>query len=169
MTFATYEAQTCLTWSGTERFKRSVLGLFEETGELVGKIKKYHRGDEINLAEEIGKEAGDCYYYATRIVAESGLLKKFPKDIFNTDYDCNEEDLLDKLVTLSAHIMTFRNKQNTFVNRYSLKVVVIAYIVTLNSFVEWYNHNPVDILINNGAKLADRKKRGVLKGNGDDR
>ena len=170
MKLSTYEAQTMQTWEGRERFNRSFLGLFEETGELIGKIKKYKRGDKFDLSDGIKKEAGDCYYYVTRAIAESYLLEYVPENVFTYSMDGDEDFLLNKLSDLAGKIVKHRSYlPPNIITKWNLKNLLITYITCLNSFVYWYGLQPSDILINNGAKLADRKKRGVLNGNGDDR
>ena len=70
LSLSQYQEKIELTWIENEfDLQRILCGLSEESGEILGKFKKYFRGDYgfPKLRELAKKEIGDLFYYLAKI------------------------------------------------------------------------------------------------------
>jgi len=163
-----------------------VLGIISESGEVCGKIKKLIRDDEGEMTKErksaIVKELGDCCWYLSSICSDCGidfslikemispsirsLVKTF--DIFRLSayMSNNISEVANILLKLyydhgaePVRLYKFRE-----FNRY-LSIVMTC----LDEMASKCDTTIEDICELNMNKLLDRKQRGVLRGDGDNR
>lgn len=77
MTFDEYQVQAKQTavYPKTQGIQYTVIGLNDEAGELLGKLKKWMRGDYNFRALQNGLEAelGDVLWYAAMLATELGV------------------------------------------------------------------------------------------------
>jgi len=142
------------TWGGENEKERALLGIFEETGELIGKFKKQLRGDKVSDLD-IKKEIGDLLYYL-RIFAE---LEKIEIVDHNVNYSKFSKDFFLKRFSLDYFYLFTDDKKTPFNSILSLTFELISLL----------KYDLSEILEINQKKLSDRKKRNVIKGNGDNR
>lgn len=122
------------------------LGYLSEVGELAGKLAKRVRGDVVP-DEDIMHEIGDC---AWMIAVKA--LKLGRKLFINMDIVCSG------LVDFDVHdLLKFKHEE------------VELKFTTLKFFCDHLGLDFKECLRKNNEKLASRKKRGVIQGNGDNR
>lgn len=141
------------------------LGLIEEVGEVSGKFAKFvRRVDDTDFNQltdadkkEIAKELGDvCWFTAMHI--------KYPKSVsaentFRACKNVNADDL--------KHVrQIFRSMSQLSCNS-DLECMSMFYQISILGSIIGYTLD--DIMQMNIDKLTDRKKRGVIKGEGDNR
>jgi NTP pyrophosphatase (non-canonical NTP hydrolase) len=148
-----YISQVMETWTGENQFKRARLGLIEETGEILGKYKKRLRGDNVSDLE-LKKELGDAIYYCR--ILQKLIGENIDYEILELSYNLFEYSILDN------HIL-FLNLAKCSTGR------VVQYLATYFLLIKRLGFDFAEILEINRQKLQSRKKRGKIKGSGDNR
>lgn len=146
------------TWGKGNEEKRILIGIEEEFGELAGKVKRWYRGDYADdkekLLNDVKAEIGDCLYYLAMAID----VFDFKSDFSIQDGKLEDFDLFESWQALNTckNIYLSEKKYN------ELFMAVILFANALGLRIE-------DVIEYNIKKLQDRKKRGVIKGNGDNR
>ncbi|MCP4665126.1 MAG: hypothetical protein GY849_02075 [Deltaproteobacteria bacterium] len=141
--------------------------LVEEIGEYAGKIAKLKRGDysySENYRLEILKELGDICWALNEIAIlhncfiESNFFKKVKglRNIIKNNLNNLEKHTL--FLEMQTNLL-IENNYNSFYNYFGLIDVISRE----------YNSSIEEIFEMNIKKLTDRKNRGKIKGNGDNR
>lgn len=163
MTFEEY-TQGCLkTWTPGMEKERVALALLEEIGEVAGKYKKFYRGDfgEDVLREGVLKELGDVLFYCAIGCSKAGvtvgnLEVNSNYDILSGLYDCS------KRFADVIHSVGFNDDESFSESMVDMTLSMCMLIKACGFTVE-------EVMKANLAKLADRAKRNVIKGSGDNR
>jgi NTP pyrophosphatase (non-canonical NTP hydrolase) len=144
-------------------YQYPLLGLMEEAGEIDEKIQL----KEDSLDNMI-KEIGDVYWYLASCSFELGLdfnllLKNKKESSLTISVEASKiSGYLKKIMRDDNGQMTEKKKELIID---SLEKVCFL----LTKYQKRYNLDTLDILNKNLEKLYSRKKRGVLKGSGDNR
>lgn len=162
------------------------LGIIGECGEVAEKVKKLIRDDNGNMTPErktaIAKELGDCCWYLANICCDTNLdldmvykmkgfslthqIRKltFPQLVLH----------MNKYASIVAEILQewhyvhkcHHNESFRFVH---LPLHLSHIIVCIEEIARRCDFTLEDVYTTNIAKLADRKRRNVIKGSGDTR
>lgn len=153
-----YIKQCKKTWGKGNEDKRIVIGIEEEFGGLAGKIKRWYRGDYENdkkkFNDDLQAEIGDCLYYVAMAIDR---------------FDGNIDFVLDDSNVKPDDIFASWFSLNVCKNLYILDKKYVELFTTLICFANSQSFKIKDIIKYNIKKLEDRQKRGVIKGNGDNR
>ena len=171
---------------------RMALGVTGEVGEISEKINKYLDSDVnfVKTRELISKEIGDTLWYLAMLcsveygfnldfntVAEEGTLKLFTRDI-NTispeliiakmalDVVREAGMIAEKVKKYMRGDMTFMEVRQTVSNDISN---TLWCLITLCDSKYGFDLDFESVMNENIKKLSDRKKRGKIKGSGDER
>lgn len=146
------KAVTFLEVEDENTYDYLVLGLHSEKGEVAGVVKRYLRGD-YDMKETkrrlIG-ELGDCLWYV------AVLQKKFPDQYGN--YLLSS---LSRLVSLEPHAVVH--------GLFNEKGAICEEGIAVLNIAKEYGLSVKEIFNYNIQKLTDRKKRNMIKGDGDSR
>lgn len=169
-------------------------GLIGETGEVNDKLKKVERGDYKLVGaklEALSYELGDVAWYRARLCDELGSSLEenmFPYafagarktiDVYNRILQDKEEYDFEK--SLWGMNIALSNIMNTYGEKIMTdeplddvtKGVILGYLHTFGKF--WtlvclkLGLDPREVYQNNLIKLASRRERNVIKGDGDNR
>lgn len=156
-----YKNKCLETWGCGNETIRTKIGIEEEFGELSGKVKRWFRGDyntDYNkFKEDLIGEIGDCLYYVT----------------MGYHYFCKPQDieLLDSGIPEVSQGFLYEIWE-TLMNNKRYYLGQKHYISLIRCIIAFANQCgfSIDEVINyNIQKLQDRKNRGVIKGDGDNR
>jgi NTP pyrophosphatase (non-canonical NTP hydrolase) len=133
-------------------------GLKAEAGEVQGKFAKFYRGDDIDLDAELIYECGDVLWYLALMVDILGLnLEDFYE---KREANINRERAAD---------LVYRNC-SLISQQFVQKDLDPLYIKITLRYLELAAERDIkEIAEINIVKLADRKARKMIKGNGDHR
>jgi len=163
MTIKKY-SQEAHKFSGYKEGDYPYYALPEEIGEFYGKIAKLKRGDyeySENLRIEILKELGDICWFVNEIC----ILKNIELSIFqNWKRGLDVHEHFENLLIFQVDLFQAYKK-----NIYDLESSVKTIMVAISEIANHYNSSLPKILAMNIRKLKDRKKRGVIQGDGDNR
>ena len=156
-------------------------GLMSEVGELCGLFQKARRGD-FNLTDKLDdfrKEIGDCFWNVDRYVnftfdgSDISYVTAFDNlDLFQLRFgvcDVDPSKPMNDLIDAASKLHTWALEYNGSASPrdlHSLTLSIVRSLVRLSSSLDL---SISDILTTNAQKLADRKARGVIQGNGDNR
>lgn len=183
MTLEEYHDRTRDTASYPAGIAYPVLGLISEIGELAGQVAKAIRDDGGEITperrENLTKEIGDTLWMCAAISHETGLT--LGEAIRCGDFSelggrsvrrFSSEPILTNMVDEAWRIMRSagEGKWRTFKGsagevHYAIEKVVDALV----DFCAYYQIDIGEAAAGNIAKLADRKRRGVIAGSGDNR
>lgn len=159
MTVDEYLRNILITGNKINNLDYLKLGIFEELGEISGKIKKYRRGDykKEEFKNNVKKEIGDLLWY---LVLYSHV-NKTPLKNFNKPRNKRVMESVDKLYAL-ANFLKLKNN--------NIRGKVIKSMVNSTIDLSWsFGYTIDDICKANIAKIQDRLKRNKIKGSGDER
>lgn len=184
MTLEEYHARTRDTASYPAGITYPVLGLISEIGELAGQVAKSIRDDGGKITPErrvnLTKEIGDVLWMCAAVSHETGSL--LSEAIRCSDFSelsrravkrLDSGSIITEMVDEAWRIMRSaseggwrRFKSNTGGEvQYAIEKVVDALV----DFAAYYRIDIGQVANENIAKLADRKRRGVIAGSGDNR
>ena len=162
VTIENYTSMALRTWCGGNQKERAELGIIGELGEVTEVLKKYLRGDfdKVERDKRLLKEFGDLIYYIAI-------------DMYLNEIDfcriCNDNDY-------------FGNKCKSNLQPNDLCCIISGYLDSrFTSFHAFFLIESFDFFINqdgftleqvmqaNIDKLASRKMRGKISGDGDNR
>ena len=164
VTIANYQKlamKTCLKSAKNESYAE--FNLLAEVHELLAKVesaraKRIRDGaafDEVKHKAEVKDELGDCFWQvALKCVLQN---KKFEQ----------EYKKVKKEKCSGMYLINFWISENEAMQHQITALSVV--IKSLINICEIYKLRPIDCLYSNIKKLASRQKRGVIKGNGDNR
>ena len=156
----------------------AVLGILNESGELAGKVKKLLRdgGSDVHSYKPKGvpfieaalDELGDVVFYAMRCTVEHSFPIHGLWGVYHaeTHDGCSQYDVSS--IISQALKLGYRVGQYAFHpsgSDFSLLLVVDQ----LNTLAWIFGSTLEKVAEANVAKLSDRKERGVIKGDGDNR
>ena len=151
-----YIANVLSTWDNSTDNQRVLFGVYEESGELIGKEKKRLRGDIFESFEnDVKKEVGDILYYL-RLYGHLNNFKIENIEQVFTDFDFFQFNVWFAKDYIS--LIEF-NKQENYIDLFN----------DIYSFIQTQNFDFSEIIKMNIDKLRDRHKRGKIKGSGDNR
>lgn len=159
MTVDEYLKNVLITGNKINSLDYLKLGIFEELGEISGKIKKYRRGDykKEEFKNNIKKEIGDLLWY---LVLYSHV-NKTPIKNFNKPRDKRIMESVDKLYVL-VNFLKLKNN--------NIRGKVIKSMVNSTIDLSWsFGYTIDDICKTNVIKIQDRLRRNKIKGSGDER
>jgi NTP pyrophosphatase (non-canonical NTP hydrolase) len=158
------EVETYPNYNGSEYTK---MGLIEEYGEVIGKIKKFFRDDNgiitDRFIENLTLELGDCFWYLCAYCKEENLsfVACFESSKrFNTPISKNLFTHLKLGVASISNLISERDSDLK-------ELYVLSTIVNLTSIAENFNIEITDILYQNYEKLISRRKNNTISGSGD--
>ena len=147
-----------------------VLGFAGESGEI---YEKYVNGD---VTGNFGKEIGDACYYVARLSLELPFdTREFWQDVVDTmvaDESHQYPPLMHTMIGQVLSVAELLKKWWRDDNEEKLAVIrakLIMYFIGLVRLAKLHEFEIVDVLQENHDKLADRKERGVIQGDGDTR
>ena len=135
------------------------LGISEEYGEVIGKVKRYCRGDykKEGFKENIKKELGDMTYYVAVYEQLIGQVKEIRKPKTK-----NLKDNLHNLTALNSHIFNAKNPRHLTLALHSMMNTITD--------LAWNFGLTMDEITNaNVDKIKSRFTRNMIKGSGDER
>ncbi|MCM1497252.1 MAG: hypothetical protein NC124_02180 [Clostridium sp.] len=159
MKYSEYLERCLDTWGKGHEEIRILVGIEEEFGELSGKVKRFYRGDYDDDYEKFAKdiigEIGDCLYYLTMAINTfNGEVEFDLKDVAQPD----DEDIFTCWKQLmEAKRICLENKNY---------VTLVENLLAFGNRLGFYSK---EVIGYNITKLQDRKRRGVIKGTGDNR
>lgn len=159
MTVDEYLKNVLITGNKINSLDYLKLGIFEELGEISGKIKKYRRGDykKEEFKNNIKKEIGDLLWY---LVLYSHV-NKTPIKNFNKPRDKRIMESIDKLYVL-VNFLKLKNN--------NIRGKVIKSMINSTIDLSWsFGYTIDDICKTNVIKIQDRLRRNKIKGSGDER
>ena len=172
MKFSEYEivaATTAIYPNRGQNLPYAVLGLVEETGEVVEKIDNL---DKLGLC----KELGDQVWYVVAICFELKLpFEQLEIEVKKLQIKKNQpllqimEECIGRISSYTKKAMRDNNgivhsdKQLLFVKDLGL---ILSAISTLS---ENHGFSLTEVFVNNHKKLQDRLQRNTIQGSGDDR
>lgn len=182
----TYQKQTRETAIYPEigkKFVYPVLGLVGEIGELLEKFENnqtyFAMSNSKNIdTTELEGEIGDVLWYIARTAEEFGFTMS---DLIK-DQDCFVKNIIDIRHSVSQMVIDagllsgkvkkiFRDKDGEVSDE--VKELIRLYLWnifnSLNGLCDKMHINVIDVSEKNIDKLFDRKKRGKIKGDGDNR
>lgn len=161
------------------------LGIVGECGEVVEKIKKLLRDDNGEMkpdrAAAIAKELGDCCWYLANICCDTGHDLDMIYDMRNssTIHQIHELELPQLVLQMSRYATEIAERLETWYykyrgrpgegSRFSLPDRMSLIITYIEEVANRCGFTLEDICLANIEKLANRKDRGTLKGEGDNR
>lgn len=156
-------------------------GLMSEVGELCGLFQKARRGD-FNLTDKLDnfrKEIGDCFWNLDRYVnftfdgVDISYVTVFDNlDLFQLRLgvcDTDPRKPMNDLIDAASKLHTWALEYNGSVSPRDLQGLSLSIVRSLARLASSLGLSLSDILTTNAQKLADRKARGVIQGNGDNR
>lgn len=146
-----------------------VLGLVEETGEIVEKIDFLDK-------QGLKKEMGDVIWYMTAFCYELNCnFDKFESDMkyipqLKTQAILqNVGDIISKIASIVKKTMRDSGGVITVDNKGKLEILIQQIINLFNTLSLNQKFTIYDVLELNANKIIDRKNRNVVHGSGDDR
>lgn len=136
------------------------LGIYEELGEVAGKIKRFRRGDykKEEFKNQIKKELGDLTWYLTLYNHLNGT----PTREFRRPRNKRIMNSLDSLFMLQSYLTM--SKQARF------RGLLIESMTNAVTDLAWsFGITMEDIVKDNIKKTQDRLARNKIKGQGDER
>lgn len=197
MKFSDYQMQA-MSYAKDPTFSRPCtdtpwLGIIEEVGELLGQIKRVRRDDgdflTVERREKILAEAGDLLWYMTALGVQHHI-PFFPEDEHLEERGCDEGGdpfrAAFRLSQTTATWLSFAESQvvpwvnpNTlvqelpeplsFYNRHMMVNYANQVLDIMIQIVTWADSSLLDVAERNLLKLAGRKERGTLYGDGSSR
>jgi NTP pyrophosphatase (non-canonical NTP hydrolase) len=183
-----YQEQAASTAVYPENFKilYPALGLIGECGEVAEKIKKLIRDDNCVMTPErrdaIKKELGDCCWYLAASCRDTGCelgmaydMKRsstihqtrqmlWPMLVFHMNDNAN---IMSRAMERWYYVYDSRlSERNMFLE---IPQCVTRILVCIEEMAKRCDFTLEEVYSANIEKLLSRKKRGVIKGEGDDR
>ncbi len=173
-----YDPSICMIYPG--------LGLVGECGEVAEKIKKLYRDDNGKLTDErkeaLKKELGDCCWYLSNVCSDTGVDLQVCYEMKRSSQTQGVRRIewpqlvlhMNRCASLVAEALESwyydydcrLGEQSRFT---SITHNVTEILVCLEEFALRCNCTLEDIYTLNIEKLLSRKKRGKIKGDGDNR
>lgn len=135
------------------------LGIFEEYGEVIGKVKRFFRGDyqKDQFREQVKKELGDMLFYLVSYENRIQHLSEFRKP--------KPSRIKQNLRDLGALNLQIENPQSI----YHLGIALRSAVDKVTDLASNFNLTLDEIIQTNLDKIHSRAERGVIKGSGDER
>lgn len=135
------------------------LGISEEYGEVMGKIKRYCRGDYKKEAfrENMKKELGDLTYYVAVLEERTSNVKEL-----RLPHNKHLKDNLHNLSALNANIINAKNSRH-------LTIALHTMMNTITDLAWNFGLSMDTIMEANVNKIKDRFTRNMVRGSGDER
>ena len=135
------------------------LGIFEEYGEIVGKIKRYFRGDyqKEQFREQMKKELGDMLFYLVSYENRIQHLSEFRKP--------KPGRLKENLRDLASLNIQIDNPQS----EHHLVIALRSAVDKVTDIASNFNFTLDEIIQSNLEKIHRRKANDTIKGSGDER
>lgn len=158
------------------------LGVADEVGELNEKVYALQNRSEITLDGLVG-EVGDVYWYIANLAARLGLTEELRLSASNGEYEGYRPSFHDavwahdrvqeSVMVDAAHLAGLLKKTirgDEADKRPEIKSTLLSMLDDLDMILSALQlPSPVEVAKANLRKLFDRKDRGVLKGDGDQR
>lgn len=136
------------------------LGIMEEFGEIVGKIKRYRRGDyqKEEFKTNMKKELGDLTWYLVLYQHKNGVTKPGFRAPRNTRIMTN----INTLELLKGHLAVAKMPKH--------KSLIVSTMIDTVTDLAWnFGLTMEDVCNYNMKKTQDRLFRNMIKGQGDER
>jgi len=162
------------------------LGIIGECGEVAEKTKKLIRDDDGHMSPDriaaIAKELGDCCWYLANICCDTNLDLSMMYEMRGAAITheirglmlpqlvlCMNRHAADSAKALEEWYYTYDCRLNESGRFPSLPQHISYIVVCIEEIARRCGFTLEDICVANIEKLAGRKQRGTLKGDGDDR
>lgn len=156
------------------------IGVMNEVGEFMGKVKKQIRGDRLMTANELLDELCDVLWYVARTMDDAELPLA---DDIQYESSAEAKELMvnpDFIVVQGLIMMQFAGDLAALMETTGMQFVALhdnaklfqiclGILTSLLLASEALGSSLDDLIKRNVAKLEDRKARGVVKGDGDNR
>lgn len=135
------------------------LGISEEYGEIMGKVKRYCRGDyrKEDFKSNIKKELGDLTYYVAVLEERTGNVKEL-----RAPHNKHLKDNLHNLTALNANIFNAKHPRH-------LTIALHTMMNTITDLAWNFGFTMTEIMETNLSKINSRYIRNQIKGSGDER
>lgn len=135
------------------------LGISEEYGEIIGKVKRYCRGDygKEEFKTQIKKELGDLTYYVAVYEEMTHNVRDFrqPKNL-------RLKNNLHNLAALNAHINNAKNPRH-------IRLALHSLMNNITDLAWNFGLTMDEITQANVDKIRSRFNRNMIRGSGDER
>lgn len=155
------------------------LGVINEIGEFAGKVKKQMRGDSLDLRDAMQAELGDVLWYAVRLLDDVGSdFSKHTVVMYADELKpLMASDEFPLILSLSlarfsgeiAQLLCEYECDPACIDRAVLEDLALGVYAILCVGAESFGSSIEQLMAQNMAKLEERKNRGTLRGNGDNR
>lgn len=162
------------------------LGIVGECGEVVDKIKKMIRDDNCEITEDrkngIEKELGDCFWYLANICCETNHdLSMMRAMRITSEFQRMRNIPLPRIALSLSHYASLlaasledwhynKDGRTNYRDNYTdIPHHISSIIVCIEEIARRFDLTIKDICETNILKLTERKRKGTLKGDGDDR
>ena len=155
-----YLQSVLITGSNIKSLEYARLGIWEELGEVAGKVKRFRRGDykKEDFKSQIKKELGDLTWYLTLYNHINGT----PTRTFREPHNKRVMESLDNLYMLQGYLLTAENPK--------FRGLTIEAMTNSVTDLAWsFGFTMEDITKANIEKTKDRLSRGKIRGQGDGR
>lgn len=135
------------------------LGISEEYGEIMGKVKRYCRGDyrKEGFKDNIKKELGDLTYYVAVLEERTGNVKEL-----RSPHNKSLKDNLHNLAALNANIFNAKHPRH-------LTIALHTMMNTITDLAWNFGFTMTEIMETNLSKINSRYIRNQIRGSGDER
>ena len=135
------------------------LGISEEYGEIIGKVKRYCRGDygKEGFKDNIKKELGDLTYYVAVLEERTGNVKEL-----RSPHNKSLKDNLHNLAALNANIFNAKHSRH-------LTIALHTMMNTITDLAWNFGFSMDNIMEANIDKIKSRFIRNQIRGSGDER
>lgn len=159
MNIETYLNEISITSNSIKSEDYLKLGISEEYGEIIGKVKRYCRGDYQKdlFRDNIKKELGDLTYYVAVLEQRTNNIKELrePKNK-------HLKDNLHNLTALNANIFNAKNPRH-------LTLALHSMMNTITDLAWNFGLTMDEVMNSNVEKIKNRFIRNKIKGSGDER
>lgn len=155
-----YLSSVLITGNKIKSLEYARLGIWEELGEVAGKIKRFRRGDYTKEEFKLNmkKELGDLTWYLTLY----NHLNNTPTRKFNKPKNKRVMESLNNLYELQGYLVTATEPK--------FRGLTIEAMTNSVTDLAWsFGYTMEDICKANIQKTQDRLLRGKIKGSGDER
>lgn len=155
------------------------LGIINEIGEFVGKVKKQIRGDKVMAADDLLSELADVLWYTARTADDAGIsLPSVVHVMLDEESQIAMDDpnfgvvsaiILSQFGGDVGSVLEDAGIKGSNVNTEALRQVCNGVLAAIAISAKSLGSSVEDLIDRSVAKLEDRKARGVIKGDGDNR
>lgn len=150
------------------------LGLFGEGGEVANKIKKTIRGDKPMTDElrlELRAELGDVMWYIASTASDTGLIfDQKPSGVCLGDLPTCVLKLASSIGKVTEEALFYQSYPGGITtSKSAMWMSLCECVLAVEAIAHHLGTTLEQVMADNIAKLAERKKKGTLKGDGDKR